>query len=102
MDCSIILIKTEDMESADKLAEILLKKNLVLYVDAIETNSYSKTSVGTVEKQDEFMLIAKTSQKKISEAKQCILHHITFEKGDLVIVDAADKSTRIDLLLSKL
>ena len=66
MDCSIILIKTEDMESADKLAEILLKKNMVLYVDAIETNSYSKTSVGTVEKQDEVMLIAKTSQKIIA------------------------------------
>ena len=102
MNCKLILAKTDDEEEADKLAEFLLDKRLALYVDVIETKTYIKPHIGSVEKQREYMLIIKTSSELVKEAKKKILHRIPFEKGDLVILDTAEESTRIDLLLSKL
>ena len=102
MNCKLILAKTNDEEEADKLAEFLLNKKLALYIDVIETKTYIKQSIGSIEKQTEYLLIIKTSPELVKEAKKKILHRIPFEKGDLIILDTSGESTRIDLLLSKL
>jgi len=102
MICKIIFANLKEEEKADRLAEMLLKKKLALYVDVIKTKSYRMTDIGKVEKEKEYLLIAKTNSNLVKEAKKEILCHIPYEKGDMILLDASDKATRMDLLLSKL
>ena len=102
MICKIIFANLKEEDNADKLAVLLLEKKLVLYVDVIKTKSYTRTDSGKVEKENEYLLIAKTNINLVKEAKKQILCRIPYEKGDMILLDASDKATRMDLLLSKL
>ncbi|OYT34837.1 MAG: hypothetical protein B6U87_01320 [Candidatus Aenigmarchaeota archaeon ex4484_52] len=102
MPCKIIFAKIDTQDKASQIAKDMLKKNLALFIDIIETKTYLKTMGNVIKDKKEYLLIAKTNSSLIGKAKKHLLKHISFERCDLVIFDTSDMSARLDMLLEKL
>lgn len=85
----IILTTIDNQNSAESLAEQLVKSKLAACVQISNIKSYYRWK-GTFEKSDEFLLMIKTEKKIYKEVEQFILSNHSYELPEIISIKIED------------